>query len=579
MKDAWATGAVAFLSAALVLMVTPRVTDLAVLWPANALILAAALLGTPERVTARVALGLIGTFFANAVTGATWVISFGYAVANGVEVVVALLLIRHLGLQGRPFGRFDTVATFAVVAGGVAPAAGALLGATWSWLFAAEPFVQVLTIWYRSCALGAFLVTPMAIILWLSRAQMRPRSAAQNILKLASLLMVAAITAVSFLLPLPLLFIPFAAMVIKTVRAGWLGAVRSTLIVAIVGGALTLGGYGPIARFTTPEMRLLFLQFYIAACFLTVLTVASLLDERGRLTRELLQVEARYRLLSEHSADALLHIDPAGTCLYASPASAELIGLTPAELEGSILARFVHPEDRAQIAQTHLEVLTTPNTSSVCRFRALHRGGRGERWLETRTRGIHDASGIASGAVSVIRDVTNDVVREANLSVAAETDPLTGLANRRRFLAALDHHRQHQSEKGFAVAMLDLDHFKSVNDRYGHAMGDTVLKAVARTSLDAVRSIDVVARLGGEEFALLLPGADERIAREVGERLRVAIERLEVCAGDDEPVRVTVSVGLALGRTDIDAAGLLALADLQLYAAKAAGRNRLRLAA
>lgn len=551
---------------------------MALLWPANALILASALLGKPRQIPGRVVAGSIGTFFANAVTGAALLTSLGYAVANGIEVVVALAAIRAAGLHNRAFGRLDTIAGFCVIAGGIAPAVGALFGAGFATLFAGQSFIDVFSIWYRSCALGALLVTPMAIILWRSRDQLVLPDWGQAAGMLASLCAVGTVTVAAFSLPLPLLFLPLAAIVIATVRVGWLGAMRSTLVVALIGSVFTLKGYGPIAQLVSKNTQATFLQFYIAACFLTALAVAALLEDRRRLTRALVAAEARYRLLSEHSADALLHVDTDGTCLYASPASADLIGLTPVQLEGTNLARFVHPEDRAVVQQTHLDVIAMPDTSRVCRYRVRHREA-GERWLETRTRGIHDADGVVSGAVSVIRDITADVVREANLSVAAETDPLTGLANRRCFLAALERQQQVSGETGFAVAMLDLDHFKLVNDTYGHAAGDEVLKQVARASGEAVRSNDVVGRLGGEEFALLLPGADERTAIEIGERVRAAIEALSVMLDVGARIRVTVSVGVALGQPGFDAAGLLAIADMQLYAAKIDGRNRLRVAA
>jgi len=128
-----------------------------------------------------------------------------------------------------------------------------------------------------------------------------------------------------------------------------------------------------------------------------------------------------------------------------------------------------------------------------------------------------------------------------------------------------------------AVAMFDVDHFKAVNDRYGHAVGDRVLQLIAARAAAVVRGGDLVGRLGGEEFGILMPGASLQEAAVVAERLRRAMET----AGelDESLPAVTISVGIATREKQRDAAELLAAADAALYAAKGEGRNRVRIAA
>lgn len=151
---------------------------------------------------------------------------------------------------------------------------------------------------------------------------------------------------------------------------------------------------------------------------------------------------------------------------------------------------------------------------------------------------------------------------------AAETDPLTGLLNRRGFDA-----RVCEGAIG-AMLMLDIDGFKAINDSYGHAVGDTVLRDAAVILSSALRRRDVLARLGGEEFGVFLPGLTIGDAREAAERLRSAVAgqlRAEV-----EPV--TVSVGVAIARPGLSREALIAEADRGLYAAKRGGRNRVCMA-
>jgi diguanylate cyclase (GGDEF)-like protein len=162
----------------------------------------------------------------------------------------------------------------------------------------------------------------------------------------------------------------------------------------------------------------------------------------------------------------------------------------------------------------------------------------------------------------------------------AERDALTGLANRRRLRAAgeHEHRRARRSGQPLAALMLDLDHFKQVNDRYGHGAGDDVLRETARRIKATVREMDVAARYGGEEFAVVLPETDLDTARDVAERIRLAVADAPIDTRQG-PVAVTLSAGVAtLDVRGRGLGGLLEAADAALYQAKAAGRNRVAVA-
>lgn len=173
-------------------------------------------------------------------------------------------------------------------------------------------------------------------------------------------------------------------------------------------------------------------------------------------------------------------------------------------------------------------------------------------------------------------DIT-DLTNKANmLERLATTDPLTGLYNRRHLLGSLDAEwsRFQRYYRSVSVLMLDIDHFKSVNDRYGHAVGDEAIKAVAAACLDGKRKSDVVGRFGGEEFAILLPETSLSRARIVAERIRKRVMSAQIAA-DQIQFGVTVSIGIAeasVSMSGIDA--LMSAADHALYQAKAEGRNR-----
>jgi diguanylate cyclase (GGDEF)-like protein len=165
---------------------------------------------------------------------------------------------------------------------------------------------------------------------------------------------------------------------------------------------------------------------------------------------------------------------------------------------------------------------------------------------------------------------------EQLLAVAANTDPLTGISNRRHFTPALNAEleRARRHSQPLAVLMLDIDHFKQINDRYGHAAGDETIRCLAQLCRQSLRSFDLVARLGGEEFALMLPSTDLKSALAAAERLRQQAALLQVVGERGERFDFTVSIGVAAMAPGDDASALLARADKGLYRAKQTGRNR-----
>ena len=157
----------------------------------------------------------------------------------------------------------------------------------------------------------------------------------------------------------------------------------------------------------------------------------------------------------------------------------------------------------------------------------------------------------------------------------AVTDELTGLANRRRFLTQLETEvaRSRRSGSPLAIVLSDLDDFKQVNDKYGHEAGDRVLSAFADIMREVVRDVDLPVRLGGEEFAVLLPDTDLAGAVNLGERIRSTLAAA-VIASDADRIRVTASFGVSCFPVAVAAEDLLVDADRRLYDAKRRGKNR-----
>ena len=192
---------------------------------------------------------------------------------------------------------------------------------------------------------------------------------------------------------------------------------------------------------------------------------------------------------------------------------------------------------------------------------------------------LRDATGGVVGAAEIFADRTEQLEatsRIADLEAMAFLDPLTRVANRRFLNRHLDArlHELDRFEWPFGVLMLDIDHFKRINDSLGHATGDHVLAMVARTATGNARSFDLVARYGGDEFVHVVSNVDLVALREVGWRLGNLV-RNSALITDDQTVGVTVSVGAATARRTDTIESLLERADAEVYRAKRAGRDRI----
>lgn len=207
-------------------------------------------------------------------------------------------------------------------------------------------------------------------------------------------------------------------------------------------------------------------------------------------------------------------------------------------------------------------------------------------WLDLRILPLRNPDGKVTHFAAIERDVTLDKRKFDDLQFAADRDPLTGIPNRRALLrvvhaeigATVVRRGVGPTARGSCLAFIDVDHFKGVNDRFGHPAGDAVLLGVADRLTENVRRSDMVGRLGGEEFAVWMPAVTLGEATVLAERLcrSVSASPFDTPAG---PVAATVSIGLAPYRRGDDLASLMARADHAMYAAKGAGRNRVAAAA
>ena len=266
--------------------------------------------------------------------------------------------------------------------------------------------------------------------------------------------------------------------------------------------------------------------------------------------------------------------NPGTGYLYWSKKVFEIFGVCSETFAPSVdvFRAFVHPDDLALVdareAQARQDGL----------FDVEHRIIRPDgtvRWVQER--GDYTPHGNNQLFIGTVRDITEQKEQEARLRELSLTDPLTHIHNRRVFMERLNGSYELFHRRGIptAVIMLDIDHFKAVNDTYGHGVGDAVIKRVAQTLTDGVRESDVPCRIGGEEFGLLLPGTEIAEARELAERLRSEIAEQSYALDQRGTLRITLTVGISVFlEQDEHPEQALQRADAALYQGKANGRNR-----
>jgi diguanylate cyclase (GGDEF)-like protein/PAS domain S-box-containing protein len=300
--------------------------------------------------------------------------------------------------------------------------------------------------------------------------------------------------------------------------------------------------------------------------------IAGFARDREEAHARLAGEEAHVRALLAHASDVTLVIADARIS-YQSPSAEHLLGYRPGALVGVSYLELIHPDDRSQVIDFVRDLLHVPGASGLVESRIRAHDGS---WVpvESSCRNLLDDPQIR-GFVVNSRDISERKELEQQLEHRALHDPLTGLANRALLLDRLQHAAARTARNGsrYAVLFVDLDDFKPINDTLGHAVGDAVLTTIARRLTRAVRSADTVARIAGDEFAILLEdGRTDADAAKAAGRILAAMSR-PIPAGGTE-VEVTASIGIAYDEGGTDPTHVLRNADIAMYLAKRAGKDR-----
>ncbi len=459
----------------------------------------------------------------------------------------------------------------------IACAVSGVLAANIAHILHGQPLFPALLRWFTAHVVGMVLVATTTLVV--QRQGIGGFFVTARRLSLVlTLLLLAVVASGVFLIEYPVLFLAYPPLLLVAVRHRFLGVALGVITLGLVGAIATTLGFGPVAdRELDVTERIALLQLYIAGGCLITIPVCLAMAERDRLAASLRESERRYRMLADHSHDAIVRIGADGKRVYISPSASAMVGRSLGELAGPHWD-VVHPEDQERHRQRIAEVLATGQPSTDT-YRLRHRDGR-SIWVEAVILRIPADEGEGHDLLITARDIDQRVAAEQareeslrELERQSRVDALTELPNRRQFdeRLALALKRLQRHHVPMALLCLDLDRFKAINDTYGHAAGDEVLKAFARRLCASVRETDLVARLGGDEFVIVLedvaPGGAEAVARKI---IAAMAEPMEAAG---HRLIVATSIGVACSAQPMDPALLMAQADAALYRAKNAGRN------
>lgn len=290
-------------------------------------------------------------------------------------------------------------------------------------------------------------------------------------------------------------------------------------------------------------------------------------------TIELRDAQSRLRATFIAIPDLIWQKDTSGRYQACNPALEQLLGLTRTEILGRTDAELFDPPTADLLREIAQQVFRSAEPM-VRELSLVHRGSRRRLLYEVVSTPIFGETRVVMGVLGVARDISEHKAREERIQQLAHFDALTGLPNRVLLNDRINNALSMAQRKSMtlAVLLLDLDHFKNINDNLGHSIGDLLLIELAARLRRVVREEDTVSRLGGDEFLLLLPGADAGAAAHVAEKLMEAIA--QPCQIERHELVVTPSIGIAMYPNDgEDYETLSRCADVAMYRSKQAGRN------
>ena len=539
------------------------------IWVANGMLVGALLLLPRPRWRAWFVAAFLGQLSARLAVGDAWHLALGVGAANLLESWMVVAWVRRRVEDLRDASSLGRVASDAVGSTLVACASSATIAVFVRGLEVSDQLALIWTLWFIAHVLGMVIVATLVASAGQRSVHLDLRGG-ERLKFLAGISLMLLVCAATFLQEsYPLLFLPFLPLVLLAYRHGLIGMLVGVVLLSATSGLAAATETGPFALMHgTPLAHVLLWQTYVAAgCALAFGTTVSV-TQRTQLLRRLARSEAQFVALTENLPAMVARFDREVRYTYANARSRSM--LPGVELVGKSL-REVRGEQIYARVESYVQGVLRGQPQSFETRRQID-----EPDVELHVQFVPDlaADGRVQGFYSLSFDITEAKRNERELERLARYDALTGLANRRHFDESLEAAvaRARRTDGALMLMSLDLDHFKQINDNFGHAAGDEVLKVFALRLSESVYNVDLVARQGGDEFHVLVEySPSSATAALLAGRILEAM-RAPMRIGDIN-LQVGASIGVGLQRPALSGQSLLELADAALYEAKAQGRN------
>ena len=544
----------------------------AALWMSNGL-LASALLCVPNARWRRwVLASALGQFIARLVLGDPVAAVAGLTLANLLEAWIAAIWVRRRVAHFGDMGVLVPLSRAALSGTLLACAVSATLAAPIVATRVHQAIGMIWLTWFSAHVLGMVIVGTLLLCLTQVRGSLLGRRGRRLDLAACVVLLAGVSAGIGLQQTLPLLFLAYLPLLLLTWRHGLAGVVWGIVVLTLASAAAAIDHSGPFALVAPDAVlaRTLLLQLYVAAGCLLAIPTAVAMTERRWLDRKLRQSEARLQAVTDNVPAMVTYFDTQARYTYANAVALRSVDGDPSRLLGRTLR-----EVRGDALWNQLE----PRMAAALRGEPQDFEGQTDvmgSTMDYRAHYVPDRAvdGSVVGFYSFGFDITQAKQTERELERLARFDSLTGLANRRHFEEELDRAvvRAHRNHSPLLLLAIDVDRFKEINDSLGHATGDAVLRAFAQRIREVVYDVDLVARVGGDEFVVLVEYSPTaavgalvaaRVVAAMAEPVQVGETRL--------PVRASIGVGFQANVAS--ASALRELADLALYDAKRGGRD------
>ncbi|GAB6179043.1 hypothetical protein JCM14036_03620 [Desulfotomaculum defluvii] len=336
-------------------------------------------------------------------------------------------------------------------------------------------------------------------------------------------------------------------------------------------GFYLLALYQVSFRRTWSNEDLMFLGI-VTKYFEIAMHTSKLLDKHKQAENSLRESETNLRQIADNMLDIIFKINSESIILYVNPAVQDILGYGPEDLMGKSLFRFVHRDDVDKVKVVYQGNIERRAIRGIYRYQHANEH---YLWLESVINPIIDETGKVNTYIIIARDITDRILIEEQLQFLSTNDSLTGISNRNFMEKALKR-TVAKAKRGnkSALLMIDVDNFKLINETFYYAFGDRVLVSLVSLIKRYMREEDLLARLNGDEFALLLEGTSIEEAKDIAEKIRGVIDNEEFYLNKQMPINLTVSIGAVVIDGSLNYQKVLSLADIALNTAKDTGRNK-----